>query len=114
MSMQLLSLQPSLTIPWKPCDPLDSPKTFQSFSNRAYSQLYIVCTAKKRGRETKHQNMHQVEPVSSYLNIVRHLQQNVAFGVNVFHRVATCSRIGHVHILGSYFEIFPTFNEYHL
>lgn len=49
-----------------------------------------------------------------YLHIVRHLEEDVAFGVHVFHCVATVLWIRHVHVLGSNFEVFPVLNKNHV
>lgn len=38
----------------------------------------------------------------------------MAFGVHVFHCVATVLWIRHVHVLGSNFEVFPVFNKNHV
>lgn len=49
----------------------------------------------------------------SYLDIVRHLEEDVALGVHVFHCVATVLWIRHVHVLGSNFKVFPVLNKNH-
>lgn len=91
--------------------PIKFPVNFSIFfKSGIFSALYWMHWNRKKAY---HEPCYVVHLHVSYLDVVGQFQQYVTLVVNIFHCVATSAWIGHVHIFGSDFKVFPTFYENH-